>query len=191
VPRWRRDSGKGWLTASYQLLPGASSQRTRRDRYRVKGRTLEIERVIGRSLRAALDLSALGEVTVHVDCDVLQADGGTRTASVTGGWLALARAVRSLDERGLTTGPVLTRQVAAVSVGIVRGAALLDLSYAEDSAADVDLNVVMTDNQEYVEIQGTAEGAPVAPANMQRLLSLAAGGVDSLCAMQREALDGN
>jgi ribonuclease PH len=180
-PRWR--DRRGWITAEYAMLPGATDTRSARERRGAGGRSKEIERLIGRSLRAAVDLDALPEVTVTVDCDVLSADGGTRTASITGGWVALAIA---LERAGL--GHALVRQVAAVSVGIVEDAALLDLDQLEDNAASVDMNVVTADAGLLVEIQGTAEGPPFARARHDELVDLALAGCAELVLLQRTAI---
>jgi ribonuclease PH len=186
TPPHLRGKGTGWVTAEYSMLPRATSERTQREAARghVGGRTHEIQRLIGRSLRGVVDLPKLGERTVSVDCDVLQADGGTRTASITGGYVSLAIALR---RAGLA--PALLSQIAAVSVGIVEGTGLLDLDYSEDSRAEVDFNVVGTDAGTYVEIQGTAEGKPFDRAGMDRLLSLADSGLVALFTAQREAID--
>jgi ribonuclease PH len=186
VPPHLRGKGTGWVTAEYSMLPRATAERTPREviKGQVGGRTHEIQRLIGRSLRGVVDLSRLGERTVSVDCDVLQADGGTRTASITGGFVALSLALR---KAGL--GQTVVNQIAAVSVGIVDGAALLDLDYSEDSRAEVDFNVVGTDAGTYVEIQGTAEGKPFDRAAMEQLLVLADLGLAALFAAQREVLD--
>ena len=190
VPRWRRGSGLGWVTAEYAMLPRATN--TRNDRESVKGRlggrTHEISRLVGRSLRAAVDYKALGENTIVIDCDVLQADGGTRTAAVTGGYVALADAIDWLRKRGKLKGSPLVTSVAAVSVGIVNGAPLLDLCYEEDSAAETDMNVVCTGSGDFVEIQGTAEREPFSRAMLGELLDLAAGGCAELTRLQQEAL---
>jgi ribonuclease PH len=180
-PRWR--PGRGWLTAEYAMLPGATDTRGARERSGVGGRSKEIERLIGRSLRAALDLDALPEVTITVDCDVLSADGGTRTASITGGWVALAIA---LERSGIGVAPL--RQISAVSVGLVDGVAHLDLDQVEDNRASVDMNVVATADGELVEIQGTAEGPPFARRQHDELLDLALAGCADLARLQREAL---
>jgi len=180
-PRWR--GGRGWVTAEYAMLPGSTDTRSPRDRRGAGGRAREIERLVGRSLRAAVDLDALPEVTVTVDCDVLSADGGTRTASITGGWVALALA---LDAVGAAA--ALRRQVCAVSVGLVDGVPLLDLDQAEDNRADVDLNVVATDEGAFVEVQGTAEGQPFTRVQHDALLDLALAGCTELAAAQRAAL---
>jgi ribonuclease PH len=190
VPRWRRGSGLGWVTAEYAMLPRATN--TRGDRESVKGRlggrTQEISRLIGRALRASIDLKALGENTIIIDCDVLQADGGTRTAAVTGGYVALADAVTWLRGRKRLKGEPLVTSVAAVSVGIVAGEPRLDLCYEEDSAAETDMNVVCTGDGEFVEIQGTAEREPFGREMLNRLLDLAVGGCGELTRLQQEAL---
>jgi ribonuclease PH len=184
LPSWRAASGKGWVTAEYAMLPRATHTRTQRERGGARGRTQEIQRLIGRSLRAVTDLAALGPRVITVDCDVLQADGGTRTASITGGWVALHRACERLVERGeLESNPVV-EQVAAVSVGIVSGTAMLDLDYREDSAAQVDMNVVATGSGRLVEVQGTAERDPFTRAEMDSLLDLALTGIEALMAAQ-------
>jgi ribonuclease PH len=185
VPPHLRGKGTGWVTAEYSMLPRATAERTQREaqKGRIGGRTHEIQRLIGRSLRGVVDLARMGERTVTIDCDVLQADGGTRTASITGGWVALAAALTSYGMEKL-----LTQQVAAVSVGLVDGVALLDLDYSEDSHADVDFNVVATDARTYVEVQGTAEGKPFDRAAMERLLGLADDGLATLFEAQRTAL---
>ena len=190
VPRWRKDSGLGWVTAEYAMLP--SSTHTRSDRESVKGRiggrTHEISRLIGRSLRAAVDYKALGENTIVLDCDVLQADGGTRTAAITGAYVALADAVTHLREKGVLRGEPLPKSVSAVSVGIVDGVPCLDLPYEEDVRADTDMNVVMTGDGAFVEVQGTAEEAPFDRRELDALLTLAEKGCADLTTMQREAL---
>ena len=192
VPRWRKDSGLGWVTAEYAMLPRATT--TRNDRESVKGRlggrTQEISRLIGRSLRAAVDLSHLGENSIVIDCDVLQADGGTRTAAITGAWVALYDAIGWAVERGTVRDldAALPRSVAAVSVGIVDGETRLDLHYADDVRADTDMNVVMTGVGRFVEVQGTAEGEPFERALLDELLGLAAGGCAELTALQRAAV---
>ena len=193
VPRWRRGSGLGWLTAEYAMLPSATHERSDREsvKGRVGGRTHEISRLIGRSLRACMDLSALGENTISVDCDVLQADGGTRTAAITGAWVALSDAVQVLGEAGALAAPQpLSGQIAAVSVGVIDGEVRLDLPYEEDSRAEVDMNVVATDSGAIVEIQGTAEAAPFPRAILDELLDSALAGVATLCDLQRTALAG-
>jgi ribonuclease PH len=190
VPRWRKDSGLGWVTAEYAMLP--SSTHTRSDRESVKGRiggrTHEISRLIGRSLRAVIDYKALGENTVVLDCDVLQADGGTRTAAITGAYVALVDACASLRGKGALRGQPLTGSVAAVSVGIVDGVPRLDLPYEEDVRAQTDMNVVMTGDGRFVEVQGTAEGEPFDRALLDDLLTLAAKGCADLTALQQAAL---
>ncbi|HJV05413.1 MAG TPA: ribonuclease PH [Actinomycetota bacterium] len=190
VPPWLSGKGTGWVTAEYSMLPRATSERTPREasRGRLSGRTQEIQRLIGRSLRAVVRFDRLGERTIWVDCDVLQADGGTRTAAITGGYIALARAVRALSERGEIPGDVLSGAVAAVSAGIVGGERLVDLSYEEDSRAEVDFNVVMTDSGQLVEVQGTAEGEPFSRADLDEMVSLAAEGIERLTAIQHEAV---
>jgi ribonuclease PH len=190
VPPFLRDSGKGWVTAEYGMLPRATNTRTDREAARGKqsGRTQEIQRLIGRSLRAVVDLASLGQRTIQVDCDVLQADGGTRTAAITGGFVALHDALTFLKNKNLLTGWPLKDFVAAVSVGIYQGAPLLDLDYAEDSACDTDMNVVMTGAGRFVEMQGTAEGAPFSRAEADALLALAQNGIAELIAHQRRAL---
>ncbi len=188
VPRWLEGRGIGWITAEYSMLPYATLPRSEREHGQLSGRTQEIRRLIGRSLRMAVDRRALGERTIVVDCDVLQADGGTRTASITGGYVALALALESLRRQGLLSEDPLRRQIAAVSVGMVGGQAMLDLAYADDSRAEVDLNVVMTDAGEYVELQGTGEGAPYGDEALLRLLALARGGIAALMKAQNAAL---
>jgi ribonuclease PH len=190
VPPWLRGRGSGWVTAEYAMLPRATQERTQREatRGKIGGRTHEIQRLIGRALRAVTDLKALGERSVLIDCDVLQADGGTRTASITGAFVALALALRRDFDPGSAKWP-LRNHIAAVSVGIVEGAGYLDLAYEEDSRAEVDMNVAMTDAGGYVEIQGTAEARPFDRAQLDRMLELAAGGIERLFALQRAALD--
>ena len=190
VPGFLRGQGRGWLTAEYGMLPRATNTRTEREAARGKqsGRTQEIQRLIGRSLRAIADLSLLGERTVKVDCDVIQADGGTRTASITGAYVALHDAVALLLQRGLIASSPLHDFVAAISVGVYQGAAVLDLDYAEDSACDTDMNVVMTGSGGFVEVQGTAEGAPFSRGQMDALLALAQDGIAQLVTRQKQAL---
>ena len=185
VPRWLYGKGRGWLTAEYSLLPASTGDRTEREaaRGRQGGRTIEIQRLIGRSIRSITDFQALGERTLWLDCDVLQADGGTRCAAITGAYVAARRA---LDHFGLSR--VLTGSVAAVSVGIVEGEALLDLDYSEDSGAEVDMNVVMTGDGNLVEVQATAERTPFSRARLDELLELAASGIEELAAAQGEAV---
>jgi ribonuclease PH len=187
VPRWMAGKGRGWVTAEYGMLPASTGERKQRDvtKGRPDGRTVEIQRLIGRSLRGVIDFAALGERTIYVDCDVLQADGGTRCASITGGMVALQLACESLVERGLLSALPLNGSVAAVSCGIVDGVALLDLDYSEDSTAEVDANVVMTGDGGLVEVQATAERTPLSRAHLDDLLVLAADGIDSLRALQQ------
>ena len=188
VPPWMQGRGTGWVTGEYAMLPRSTNTRTPRETGRPSGRSQEIQRLIGRALRAAVDLSLLGERTVTVDCDVLQADGGTRTASVTGGYVALALALGRLVASGAVPAEVLKSPVAAVSVGMVEGRALLDLSYAEDVHAEVDFNVVMNGDGEYIEVQGTAEGRPFTPSHLNAMLGLARQGITELLAAQQAAL---
>jgi ribonuclease PH len=190
VPRWLAGSGRGWVTAEYGMLPASTGQRKQRDatRGRVDGRTVEIQRLIGRSLRGVVDFTALGERTVYIDCDVLQADGGTRCAAITGAYVALALGCRKLLDAGELERTPLTGSVAAVSCGIVEGVALLDLDYAEDSTAEVDANVVMTGEGGLVEVQATAERTPLSRAHLDDLLALAAHGIEQLRAIQDEAI---
>ncbi len=185
VPPWMTGQGRGWVTAEYGMLPGSTSPRKRRDVGKVDGRTTEIQRLIGRSLRAVVDLEALGERAILIDCDVLEADGGTRTASITGALVALVDAVRSIP--GLARLP-LRDSVAAVSVGMVEGRALLDLDYSEDVAAEVDMNVVLTGRGRFVEVQGTGEEATFSEAELSELLALARGGIASIRRLQCQAL---
>jgi ribonuclease PH len=190
VPRWRRGSGLGWVTAEYAMLPRATNTRNDREsvKGRIGGRTHEISRLVGRSLRACVDYKALGENTIVIDCDVLQADGGTRTAAVTGGYVALSDAIDWLRKRGKLKGSPLVGSVAAVSVGIIGGEPRLDLCYEEDSAADTDMNVVCTGTGDFVEIQGTAEQEPFSRAQLNTLLDLGAAGCAELTALQQGAL---
>jgi len=188
VPRWRKGQGKGWLSAEYRLLPGSTPERQRRELLKLSGRTQEIQRLIGRSLRACIDMEALGENTLLIDCDVIQADAGTRTASITGAWVALQHACNVLVARGFVEQQPILQQVAAVSVGLVQGVPLLDLDYSEDSQADVDLNVVMDNNSNLLEIQGTAEGAAFSRSQLNGLLDLAEPGLHQLMNAQRQAL---
>ncbi len=192
VPKFKSGTGTGWVSAEYAMLPRATETRTPREvqQGRPSGRTQEIQRLIGRSLRAVTDLKAMGECTIWIDCDVLQADGGTRTASITAGYIALAAAVRSLLEQGLLPRNPLREEVAAVSAGIVDGTALLDLAYSEDSRAEVDFNVVMTGSGALVEVQGTAEGEPFSRAELDSMMDLAWGGIRRLVEVQRAALAG-
>ena len=188
VPRWMRGSGKGWVTAEYGMLPGSSPERVNREAAKGKqsGRTQEIQRLIGRSLRAVCDMVALGERQVTVDCDVLQADGGTRTASITGGWLALHDACTRLVAAGTLAAHPLTDHCAAISVGICDGVGVLDLPYVEDAAAEVDMNVVMTGEGRFVEVQGTAEGLAFSRGELDGLLDLATAGIAELVDLQRQ-----
>ncbi|HEY6864423.1 MAG TPA: ribonuclease PH [Burkholderiales bacterium] len=190
VPPFLRDRGQGWVTAEYGMLPRSTHTRTDREaaRGRQSGRTLEIQRLIGRSLRAVTDLELLGERTITVDCDVIQADGGTRTAAITGGCVALYDALSTLEQRGLVKAHPARDFVAAVSVGVYDGVPVLDLDYAEDSACDTDMNVVMTGSGGFVEVQGTAEGAPFTRAQLDALLELARAGIAQLVARQKQAL---
>ena len=188
VPRWRRDQGLGWLSAEYRLLPGSTPERQRRELMKLSGRTQEIQRLIGRSLRACLNMHVLGENTLLVDCDVLQADGGTRTAAITGSWLALQKACERLVEKGRLSNNPVQAQVAAVSVGLIDGSALLDLDYSEDSHADVDLNVVKNNTGDLLELQGTAEGAAFSRQQLNSLLDLAEPGLNQLMECQQKAL---
>jgi ribonuclease PH len=192
VPAFLRNSGQGWVTAEYGMLPRATHSRSPREAARGKqtGRTQEIQRLIGRSMRACIDLRALGERTVTLDCDVLQADGGTRTAAVTGSYVALADAVGALVRAGQLRSSPVHGQVAAVSVGIVDGVPVLDLDYTEDSAAETDMNVVMNSGGAFIEVQGTAEGHAFRREELDRLLDLAAAGIGRLCALQLETLGG-
>jgi ribonuclease PH len=188
LPAWRKGSGRGWLTAEYAMLPAATAERSRRERGMVQGRSQEIQRLIGRSLRSVLDMSALGEYNVFVDCDVLQADGGTRTASVTGAWVALHDALAAWRSAGKLSGDPLLAQVAAVSVGLVDGRLLLDIDYREDSKAEVDMNLVMNSQGEYIELQGTAERLAFDRNRLNAMLDLGSQGIDELLAAQRAAL---
>lgn len=190
APRFLQGTGKGWVTAEYSMLPRATAERTPREvgKGRPSGRTQEIQRLVGRSLRAVTALDRLGERTIWIDCDVLQADAGTRTASITAGFLALALALRTLRDRSVLTTDVLTDSVAAVSAGIVGGRPILDLSYEEDASADVDFNVVMTGSGKLVELQGTAEGAPFSREELSALVDLAEVGIRQLTDLQRQIL---
>ena len=191
VPRFLRGSGQGWITAEYGMLPRSTGSRMQRESSKGKqgGRTLEIQRLIGRSLRAAVDLKTLGENTLYIDCDVIQADGGTRTASITGACVALVDALRAMKQRGAIKKVPEVQMIAAISVGIYRGVPVLDLDYPEDSAADTDLNVVMTDKGGFIEVQGTAEAAPFSAEDLNAMLTLARKGTDELFALQRAALE--
>ncbi|MGO8670920.1 MAG: ribonuclease PH [Capsulimonadaceae bacterium] len=190
VPPFLKGQGQGWLTAEYAMLPRATLTRNQRDTGRPNGRSIEIQRLVGRSLRSVVDLAVLGERTITVDCDVLQADGGTRTAAITGAFVALVEAFAWMrDQKMIRTFP-FDEWVAAISVGVVKGEERLDLAYEEDSQAGVDMNIVMTDTGKYIEVQGTAEGAPFDRARMNRLFDLAASGVRQMIVKQREALAG-
>lgn len=188
VPPFLKGTGTGWVTAEYAMMPRATSERTPRETKGPGGRTMEIQRMVGRSLRAIVDLDALGERTITLDCDVISADGGTRTASVTGACVALVDALRWMSDQSLLKRPALQGLVAAVSVGIVDGEEVLDLCYEEDRQAAVDMNVVMTDKGRFVEVQGTAEGTPFDRTALNRLLDLAAAGIQHLLKLQREVL---
>jgi ribonuclease PH len=190
VPSWRQASGAGWITAEYALLPRSTERRTRRETRGLGGRTQEIRRLIGRSLRAAVALEQLGPRTIILDCDVIQADGGTRTASITGAYVALALALQHLEGAGLVPPGVLIDQVAAVSLGMVDGELLLDLCYEEDSAATADFNIVMTGDGRFVEVQGTAEGQTFTRQEMDALLDLAYQGIGRLLDLQRQVIEG-
>ncbi len=192
VPPFRQGSGKGWVTAEYAMLPRSTEVRTPREaaKGRPSGRTQEIQRLIGRSLRSVTRMEALAEGTIWVDCDVLQADGGTRTAAITGGYIAMAVAARALRERGVLRGDLLGDSVAAISAGIVGGRPVLDLSYEEDARAEVDFNVVMTGSGRLVEVQGTAEGEPFSRQDLEDMLGLAAEGIAQLTRIQRQAIGG-
>jgi len=191
VPPHKKGSGEGWVTAEYGMLPRSTGERMSREAAKGKqsGRTQEIQRLIGRSLRAVVDLKKLGERTIQIDCDVIQADGGTRTASITGAFVALYDAVRELLSRGMITESPLKDYIAAISVGIHQGTPVLDLDYLEDSECDTDMNVVMLGSGHFVEVQGTAEGHPFSREEMDILLELAKGGIAELIAMQRETLE--
>ena len=188
VPRWMRGRGKGWVTAEYGMLPRSTDERVDRRRASTSGRSREIERLIGRSLRAVTNMVALGECSVTIDCDVLRADGGTRTASITGGYVALAQAIKSLQSERGNSGLILNDSVAAISVGIVNGQCVLDLPYEEDSRAEVDMNIVMTGSGAYVEVQGTAEAEPFTAAQLNEMLQLARTGCDAMKQAQDDAL---
>lgn len=191
VPKWMAGRGSGWVTAEYGMLPASTGQRKKRDKGgRQDGRSVEIQRLIGRSLRCAIDMDLLGERSVYVDCDVLQADGGTRCAAITGGYVALHLALQKLIDGGHLARMPLVTSVAAVSAGIVGGEALLDLEYVEDSQADVDANVVMTGDDGLVEVQATAERTPLSKASLDELLALSAGGIAQLRAAQADAVGG-
>ena len=190
VPPFLRNTGKGWVTAEYGMLPRATSTRTQREATagKVGGRTQEIQRLIGRSLRSIMTLTGLGERTIWVDCDVIQADGGTRTAAITGGFVALVLALEKVRESGAIARIPITDYVAATSVGVIGGTPMLDLAYEEDSRADVDMNVIKTSDGRFIEVQGTAEAAPFTRAELDELLALADGGIQALIAIQREVV---
>jgi len=189
VPPFLKGSGRGWLTAEYNMLPGSSSQRVVRERTKVGGRTHEIQRLIGRSLRSAFEMSLLGERSILIDCDVLDADGGTRTAAITGSYVALVLAVRKMQSKFPALAAALKGAVAAVSVGIVGGAPFLDLDYEEDKDAHVDMNVVKTSENKYIEVQGTAESAAFDESELNQLLALGSRGIEELFAIQRKVLE--
>lgn len=186
VPEWKRGKGSGWLTAEYDMLPASTSQRRKRNR--TDGRTQEIQRLIGRSLRAIIDLDKLGENSIHIDCDVVQADGGTRTASITGAYIALCDAVRFALKKGFITETPIREAIAAVSVGMLHGALLVDLDYREDVEADVDMNVVMTESGGFVEVQGTGEEATFSRRELDKMLAAAQKAITELFSIQRTAL---
>ena len=190
VPRFLKDSGSGWVTAEYSMLPASSNDRIRREVSKGKqsGRTMEIQRLIGRSLRAAIDLEALGERSILIDCDVIQADGGTRTTSITGGMIVLYAAVQKLMSEGKLINNPIKNFVSAVSLGLVNGNVVLDLDYIEDSSADVDLNLVMTDDGRFIEIQGTAEQRPFSQDELNQFISLGSDGISRIISMSKEAL---
>lgn len=190
VPRFLRGQGQGWVTAEYGMLPRSTGSRMDREAARGKqgGRTVEIQRLIGRSLRAAVDMSALGENTINIDCDVIQADGGTRTASITGACVALADAISYLKAKGMVSGNPLKGMVAAISVGMYQGVAVSDLDYAEDSKAETDMNVIMTEAGGFVEVQGTAEGEPYSEDDLNAMLALAKQSIQEIVAIQKAAL---
>src|SRR3989338_3973678 len=190
VPPHLKGSGNGWVTAEYGMLPRSVNTRIKRDKAATSGRTQEIQRLIGRSLRAVVDMTKLGERTVKIDCDVIQADGGTRTASITGGFIVLALALKKLKTEGILTESPLLDSVAAISVGMYKGQMLLDLNYEEDSSADMDMNVVMVGHGEFVEIQGTAEGKPFSKKQSDGLLKLAGKGINELFQIQKKNLAG-
>ena len=190
VPTWRKGSGQGWVTAEYAMLPASTNTRTRRETSGPSGRSSEIQRLIGRSLRTVTDMRALGEVTVHIDCDVIQADGGTRTASITGAWVALKDALDAWRTAGKLKSDPLIDQVVAVSVGMVEGRLLLDLDYHEDSAAEIDMNLVMTGSGEFIEVQGTGERTPFDRKRLDALLDLGEKGLNPLLELQQQVLAG-
>ena len=189
VPPWMRGKGTGWVTAEYSMLPRSTRERVRRERGKIGGRTQEIQRLIGRALRSVTDLAALGEISILLDCDVLRADGGTRTASITGAYIALHEALLGLVEADKIKSIPVKDQIAAISVGIVDGVAMLDLDYSEDSVADVDMNIVMTGNGEFVELQGSGEEATFSKPQLTEMLNLAESGIKNLLTAQRMALN--
>ncbi len=188
VPGWMKGQGSGWVTAEYSMLPRSGRERNQRETLKPAGRTMEIQRLIGRSLRSIIDMNALGERTIILDCDAMGADGGTRCASITGAYVALVEAVSKLQKKGTLRRNPLTDSIAAVSVGVVGGVEMLDLCYEEDSRAGVDMNIVATGSGKYIEVQGTAEGAPYDRARLNRLLDVAQVGLDVLFAKQKEAV---
>jgi len=188
VPKWKAGQGSGWITAEYDMLPGATNSRRRRNRSKIDGRTQEIQRLIGRSLRSVADMDVLGENSILIDCDVLQADGGTRTASITGAYVAVCDAIKDAMKKKLIKKSPMREAVAAVSVGVVGGKALLDLDYMEDSQADVDMNVVMTASGQFIEVQGTGERTTFSRKDLDRLLRLASLGIKDLLTIQQKAL---
>lgn len=188
VPRFLADSGSGWITAEYSMLPGATQDRSNRDRLKVPGRTLEIQRLIGRSIRAAVDLQALGEKTITIDCDVIQADGGTRTACINGAFTAVYDALRTLQDQGVIQSIPIKEPIGAISVGIVDDMELLDLDYSEDSRAEVDSNVILTESGKVIEFQLTSEGEPIEQITMMSLLQLANQGISEIINIQKEQL---
>ena len=191
VPPFLRNTGKGWITAEYSMLPRATGERTQREsaKGKLSGRTMEIQRLIGRALRACIDLDKIGERTITIDCDVIQADGGTRTTSITGGYIALAMAIERMVRNGILEENPIKSKIAAISVGIVGGTPMLDLKYSEDSAAEVDLNVIMNDRGEFVEVQGTGEEATYTRAELNTLLDLAEKGINDLFEIQNKNLE--
>ena len=190
VPRFLQDSGQGWLTAEYRMLPGATQQRHARETFKLSGRTQEIQRLIGRSLRAAIDLKALGEMTVTVDADVIQADAGTRTTAITGGFVAIADAFNKMVQQGSLERSPICHQIAAVSVGLLQGEPFLDLNYDEDVAADIDCNVVMNDQLGIIELQGTAEAESFTRQQLTKIMDYAQKGIEELLQLQRQILEG-
>jgi ribonuclease PH len=189
VPGFMKGKGRGWVTAEYAMLPGSSPFRVRRDRNGVSGRSQEIQRLIGRSLRACIDLEKLGERTINIDCDVLLADGGTRTTSITGAYVALSLAIKNLQERGLISENPLVEQIAAISVGIDKNSNVIcDLNYEQDSSCETDMNIVMTNSGKFIEIQGTAEGAPFSPSELNQMMEVAKGALEKIFILQNEAI---